>query len=208
VQGGAAVLKRTDEAAIPTIAELQAGGERAWADFFCSFEPTIRAIASWSRWHFDAHTCEDAVQLIKLGIVRSIGHLKSEPSLQAFVRKISVNRCIDLLRKQLRMQKHLIPIGHFNADGDWEEVDIQAGADFDPVAALQQAERAKILQAALLRLDETEQVCLRQFYVEGLSYREMAERQGVAINTVGSRLSRCLEKLRGLLDAADAAPED
>ena len=195
-----------DESQIQEIGELRANNARAWTRFFAAFDPLIRSIANWPRWHFDAHTREDAVQTIRLGIVRSIGRLQSETALTAFVRRIAVNRCIDLLRKQLRMQSRLMPLGHYNAEGEWEEPETPADGAYDPVQALLQAERAALLREALQRLDETERTCLLQFYAEGLSYREMAARQGVAVNTVGSRLSRCLDKLRGLLDPAEAAP--
>ncbi len=195
-----------DESQIQEIGELRANNARAWTRFFDAFDPLIRSIANWPRWHFDAHTREDAVQTIRLGIVRSIGRLQSETALTAFVRRIAVNRCIDLLRKQLRMQSRLMPLGHYNAEGEWEEPETPADGAYDPVQALLQAERAALLREALQRLDETERTCLLQFYAEGLSYREMAARQGVAVNTVGSRLSRCLDKLRGLLDPAEAAP--
>jgi RNA polymerase sigma factor (sigma-70 family) len=199
-------VKRKDEPQIPTLRELQQDDTRIWDVFFAHFDPTIRAIADWPRWHFDEHTREDAVQVIKLAIVQSINRLKSEAALTAFVRKIAFNRCVDLLRKQLRLQNRLVPLGHWNADGEWEDMNLAADEGYDPVLALQRSERAVILKAALAQLDEAEQACLLQFYVEGLSYREMAERQGVAVNTIGSRLSRSLEKLRGRLDPIDAAP--
>jgi RNA polymerase sigma-70 factor (ECF subfamily) len=198
-------VKKTDETTLPTLAELRAGDERAWAAFFGHFDATIRAIAAWPRWHFDSHTSEDAVQTIKVGIVQAIERLQSEQALTAFVRKICVNRCIDLLRKQLRDQNRLTPLGHWNEDGEWVDIDVAAGAEFDPVHALQRAERVAVLRRAMAQMDAPSQACLRQFYVEGLSYKEMAERQNVAVNTVGSRLSRCLDRLREILEQTGAA---
>jgi RNA polymerase sigma factor (sigma-70 family) len=55
-------------------------------------------------------------------------------------------------------------------------------------------------------MDEQSRTCLLQFYVEGLSYKDMAERQGVTVNTVGSRLSRCLDKLKEALGPARVEP--
>jgi RNA polymerase sigma factor (sigma-70 family) len=199
-------MKQTDESAIPAIEDLRAGDERVWAVFFGHFDGLIRSIVEWPRWHFDAHICEDVAQLIKLAIVQSIGRLESQQSLQAFVKKICFHRCIDMLRKQLREQERLIPMGRQGEEGEWEELDFAAGAEFDPVAALQRAERAAILRTALLQLDEASRDCLNQFYVDGLTYKEMAQVQGVSVNTVGSRLSRCLDKLRGVLEKMEVAP--
>ena len=196
-------MNSLDASDSPSLDALRAGDESAWTLFFTQFDATIRAIVAWPKWHFDPHTREDVAQMIKIGIMQSISRLHSEQSLQAFVRKICINRCIDMLRKQLREQNRLLPLGHWNEDGEWEDVDVAAGTEFDPVAALQLDERATILRAALSCMDEASQTIIRQFYVEELSYREMAERQGVTVNTVGSRLSRCLEKLRERLERTD-----
>ncbi|MEI7899144.1 MAG: sigma-70 family RNA polymerase sigma factor [bacterium] len=184
---------------------LRAGDEAAWTAFFAQFDGSIRAVVAWPKWRFDPHTREDVAQAIRMGIMHSMERLQSEQSLQAFVRKICINRCIDMLRKQLREQNRLVPLGHWNEDGEWEDVDVAAGPEFDPVATLQRAERAAVLRSALARMDEPSQTLIRQFYVEGLSYREIALRQGVAVNTVGSRLSRCLDKLRELLKQTEVA---
>jgi len=183
----------------PITDALRRGDEQAWNVFFSQYESSIRSIAAWPKWHFDFHTQEDVIQTIRLAIIQSIDRLQSEPSLRAFVHKICVNRCIDLLRKQIREQNRLTPFGHWSEDGEWEDIDVAAGAEFDPVSVLQRCERAKILRAALARMDETCQTLIREFYIEGLSYKEMAQRHDIAVNTVGSRLSRCLDKLRVLL---------
>ena len=200
-------MNKPEVSDIPSMDALRAGDESAWSAFFRQFDETIRAIVAWPKWRFDPHTRDDVAQTIKIGIMQSLARLQSEQSLHAFVRKICVNRCIDMLRKQLREQNRLVPLGHWNEDGEWEDLDVAAGSEFDPIAALQLAERAAVLRAALARLDESSQNLIRQFYVEGLSYREMAQRQGVAVDTVGSRLSRCLDKLRGLLSQTDVAPQ-
>jgi len=186
------------EADQPDIEALKKGVEKAWDRFFLQFDKEICAIAAWPKWRFDAHTREDVVQIIKLAIVQSIKHLQSEQALRAFVRKICVHRCIDMLRKRLREQGRLLSLGHFSDDGEWEDVDVAAGDEFDPVTSLLRAERAIIVREALARMDAPSQKLIRQFYVENQSYKDIAESEGISINTVGSRLSRCLNKLRPL----------
>ncbi len=186
---------------MPSVRALREGDERVWRDFFARYDALIRSVAAWPRWHFDAHTCEDVVQGIRVAVVRSVGRLESEGSLEAFVKRICVNRCIDQLRKVLREQGRLSPLGFWDEDGEWGEADVAAGESYDPVWAIQRAERAETARAALARLEPGCQGLIRQFYGDGLSYREIAEREGVAVNTVGSRLSRCLGRLREALEA-------
>lgn len=198
-------MNRTDEAEIPTIEELKTGDERVWTAFFSHFDKLIRSIVAWPRWHFDPHVGEDVTQLIKVSIVQSISRLQSQQALEAFVKKISFNRCVDMLRKQLREQGRLVPMVRTDEDGAWEDVDFAADEGFDPAEALLREERAAILRSAVSQLDAACRENVRQFYVEGLSYKEMAAHHGVSINTVGSRLSRCLDKLRGTLAKTEAA---
>ncbi len=187
------------EADRPDLEALKKGVEKAWEHFFLQFDKEIRAIAAWPKWRFDAHTREDVVQIIKLAIVKSIKNLQSEQALHAFVRKICVHRCIDMLRKRLREQGRFLSLGHFSDDGEWEDLDIAADDEYDPVTVLLRAERVSTVRTALARMDAPCQKMIRQFYIENRSYREIAESDGISINTVGSRLSRCLNKLRPLL---------
>jgi RNA polymerase sigma-70 factor (ECF subfamily) len=59
------------------------------------------------------------------------------------------------------------------------------------------------LQAALDQLSDEHKVVLLMFYFEELSYKEMADRLGVAPGTVMSRLARAKGRLRALLEPTE-----
>jgi RNA polymerase sigma factor (sigma-70 family) len=85
-------------------------------------------------------------------------------------------------------------------DGDDEVVerDVPAGPSFDPVREILVEERARALRGVLARLDETCAKAIGLFYMDGVAYKDMAEMLSISINTVGARLSKCLDKLRGM----------
>ena len=85
----------------------------------------------------------------------------------------------------------------------------EAPAPPGPLEAAARDDEARRLYAALDRVDPAERVLLVLHYLQGLSYREMAEVTGEPAGTVKWRTSRALEHMRTLLTAEEthgAAP--
>ena len=181
------------------LAALQTGQSAAWRDFLAQCDPLLRAIAAWPKWRFDSHSREDVVQATRASLAQSLPNLSCVEALPAFVRRVCVNRCIDALRRRLREQGRFEPLVRWDSDDTRDVCDAPADDSYDPVREIVLAERAAALRQAMTRLDPACQATVHDFYVTERSYKEMAERQGVAVNTIGSRLSRCLDKLRSLL---------
>jgi RNA polymerase sigma-70 factor (ECF subfamily) len=175
---------------------LQAGEPAAWNAFLAECDPLLRAIAAWPKWRLDPHAREEVVQATRVSLAQLLPTLRSPAALPALVRRICALRCIDAVRRRIREQGVFTP---------WEGTEPAAGTDteapagYDPVREILLAERTAALQGALARLEPACQQTVRAFYLDGLSYAQIAAQQGVAINTIGSRLSRCLGQLRALL---------
>lgn len=185
-----------DQSCPVDLAALQAGDDAAWDVFFAEYDGVIRAVVAWRKWHFAPHDRDDVLQNIRISLVKSLSSLRESDRMRSFVRRISVNRCIDEVRRQVRQREHLTPLGHWNHDGEWEQNDVEADERYDPLRDVLASERAFRLRELLATMDEVCRDAVRQFYMEGITYHEMSKRQGVTVNTIGSRLSRCLEKLR------------
>ncbi len=190
----------------PSLAALRCGDAQAWEAFFVCFDPLIRGIAAWPKWRLDTHAQQDVVQIIRAALVPALDNLATESSLVGFVRQVCVHRCIDAVRKRIREQARLQPLGYWDEHGEWEEASVAADASYDPVREVLLAERATRLHAALEQLEPACQSAIRQFYREGRSYQQIAASQGITVSTVGTRLSRCIEKLRKLLQPGDSEP--
>ena len=72
-----------------------------------------------------------------------------------------------------------------------------------PLTAAVQDDESRRLYAALERVDPTERVVLVLHYLQGLSYREMAEVTGEPAGTLKWRTSLALDRMRTLLMAEE-----
>ena len=179
-------------------AALRAGEPAEWRDFLCQCDPVLRSIVSWSKWHFDVDTREEVVQATRTSLAQALPTLTSNAALPAFVRRICANRCIDAVRRHVR-ERERAPVALRDRDDPGAAINHAEDGAYDPVRAVLLAERAASLRLAMGVLDAPCQTAIRDFYVKGHSYKAMAEHRKVAVNTIGSRLSRCLDKLRALL---------
>ncbi|MFH0908327.1 MAG: sigma-70 family RNA polymerase sigma factor [bacterium] len=181
------------------IAALREGREPPWDQFFEQFDPLIRSVVAWGKWHLDAHTREDVAQSIRQEIVRSIGQIKEAATVEYFVKKICIHRIIDEIRRQVRAGRFTVAMQTVNADGDIVNVPTTSGPGDDPVMQIVLFERAAAVRQMLEEIGEPCSSAIRSFYFEGTLYKEIASSAGISINTVGTRLSKCLEKLRSLM---------
>lgn len=156
----------------------------------------VVAVAAWPRWRFSRETQEDIAQKVVLELSLHPERLRQAGSRVQLVRRIAVRRCIDEVRRQIRER------GIFFAGGDGPDHELleraAAGPSSDPVRAIYLRERADSLRRVMEEIDDACRRALQAFYFEGRSYREMAAEQGVGVNTAGTRLARCIARLRNL----------
>src|SRR5262249_35095109 len=86
------------------------------------------------------------------------------------------------------------------ADGEGvSAVELVAAPDPDPLTRMLHLEKVEVVGAALRKLPDREQDCLRASLVENLSYREIGERLGISENTVAVHVHRAMKALKGRL---------
>jgi RNA polymerase sigma-70 factor (ECF subfamily) len=99
------------------------------------------------------------------------------------------SRALDVLRATRR--ERVQPLGGAAAS-EPEDREAEASLEEHEAAAL----RTERMRRALGRLRPDQREALGLRYLEGRSYREIAERLGVSISTLHSRVEASLEKLR------------
>jgi RNA polymerase sigma factor (sigma-70 family) len=157
-----------------------------------------RLLAYIRRWIADAAEAEDILQESLYELV--LAHRMMQPVEQAgaWLARVARNRIIDRFRRSgVRGRRGQPPAEETHADGAL--ADLLPAADAGPDAAAMRALLLAEIEAALAQLPpEQREVFLAQ-ELEGVSFRELAQRLGVSINTLLSRKRYAVRFLRARL---------
>ncbi len=171
-------------------------GASGWELFCSQFDPLIRTITAWPKWSFSEEEQLDVRQDIYVQLQTALPAFRKDCTLKWFIKKIAMRQCINEIRRQVRWRTVMTPAVEKNQNGEWFDVEYQNGNAPDPLGETSKHEQLQALAAALGTLKNTCKNSITLFYVRNCSYREMAVQLGVSVNTVGSRLSKCLSKLQ------------
>lgn len=174
---------------------VRENGAEGWELFCDQFDPLIRSITSWSKWNFSEDEQQDVLQNIYVELQTALLHFRQECSLKWFIKRIAMCQCVNEIRRQVRWRTLTTPSVQKDCSGEWCELDFNASDDADPYREISKQEQLQALAKSLALLQHPCKTSINLFYVRDLSYREMSKQLGISVNTVGSRLSKCLRKL-------------
>lgn len=133
----------------------------------------------------DRHEAEDLAQEVFLGLHRNLASVESAAHLEFWLRKVTLNRSIDRLRRRPRHDLSLEDAGVLISDA----------TDSDPLLQ-------RRLRALLAQLPPAPRAVVLLRYQEDLNPNEIARTLNMSINTVKSHLKRSLATLRERLGAS------
>jgi RNA polymerase sigma factor (sigma-70 family) len=139
----------------------------------------------------DPELARDAVQDALIRAWRDLPGLREPERFDAWLHRLTVHACIDLVRKRKRrpVEVELAPI-HAPSIAD---------------ASGRVADR-ELVDAVLRRLDESGRAIVVLHYFVGLALPEVAATLGIPVGTVKSRLHRALGDMRLAIATDDVAP--
>ncbi len=147
----------------------------------------------------DPAEAEDVVQDAFVAVVkRADQYHPTRGSVAAWL--ITAVRNLALDRSRRRTRRHQIVEAGLRHE--------ESAAPADPEVSFRELQDQARLRDALSALPAAQRETLEIAFFEGLSYPEIAAREGVPLGTVKSRAARALHALKDLLDRADdtAAP--
>lgn len=129
-----------------------------------------------------------------------IGELEKPEKFSAWLSQIVANTAKNLIKKQSRTIS-IESITYESEEGFEYKFDKESEDEtWQPEAAYVREEAHKELLALIASLPEQQQTCVRMYYLEGLTSREIAERLDCPVATVKSRLIYARKKLRKNLE--------
>ena len=172
------------------VARCRAGDQQAWAELVDRFSRYVYAISVQAFRLSDADA-EDVFQEVFARAYQHLDGLRDDAAVRPWLAQLTRRLCIDRLRASARERP--------TAD---EELEL-AGSE----ETLTQLEEALTVHEALAEIPEHCREILDRFFARDESYKTIGEDLDLPSGTIASRISRCLARLRELLEGRnDAGP--
>jgi len=173
-----------------TIKRAQKGSQAALEELIFAYEKKVYNISF--RYMGNEADAFDMAQETLIKIYQRIGKFKGQSSFSSWVYRITVNTCLDGLRKR---KKNVISF-ESAAENGMAFVDERAAT---PEARALSIEKAEDIQKAIDTLNDDHKSVIILRDVNGLSYEEISQALSISVGTVKSRINRGRQKLRQLL---------
>lgn len=132
---------------------------------------------------------QDCLQEAMLRVYRAIGSFKGQSTFATWVYRITMNTCLDELRRKKNKQSTSLDS---LLDMGWSPAD----EGNTPEKHALREETRKCLYGAIRELPEDMRAAVVLRDLQGLSYEEIAQALDINVGTIKSRISRGREKLR------------
>jgi RNA polymerase sigma factor (sigma-70 family) len=144
----------------------------------------------------DAAEAEDVLQDALYELVLAYRMLQPVEQAGAWLRRVARNRIIDRFR---RKRPEALPTWRADEAEDADDAafeELLPAADGGPESDLMRAVLLAEIEAALAQLPEEQRAVFLAHEIEGLSFKELARRSGVSVNTLLSRKHYALRHLQ------------
>jgi RNA polymerase sigma factor (sigma-70 family) len=171
------------------VARCRTGDESAWAELVNRFSRYVYAIATQG-FSLRADDAEDVFQEVFARTYQHLDRLRDDEAIRPWIAQLTRRLSIDKIRAASREQLSDEEIEPPGFDETFDRLD-----------------EALSVREALAQLSESCQEILDRFFARDESYQTIGETLEIPSGTIASRISRCLAKLREILEGRNSAPE-
>ncbi len=184
--------QRTSDDFERLVERVRSGDHQAETELYVRTLPLVRRVVS--RWIRDENV-EDIVQEVYARLYPSLFRYTSGPNttFTAWFSVVARNIAIDFIRKERRVLAREVPFADSEERQRILENIVDQRLDNPP-------ERVELLREAIRSLSSQQRKMAVLHYFMGYSYREIAEMEGIAENTVLTHLHRARSKIREELE--------
>jgi RNA polymerase sigma factor (sigma-70 family) len=168
------------------VARCRAGDNAAWNELVERFSRYVYAICVQA-FRLSEHDAEDVFQDVFAKVYEHLGRLRDDEAIRPWIGQLTRRTCIDRLRA--------------SRETPTEEVE-PPGVD----ETLETLDEALAVHEALAALPDNCREILDRFFARDESYRTIGDELGLPAGTIASRISRCLEKLKSVMEETVATP--
>jgi RNA polymerase sigma factor (sigma-70 family) len=180
----------------PDLRALQEGDEAAWNAAYDWLWPTVITVAQFKLNPFLPNEVEDVAIETLEELVEKVRSVGSVDELKPLAASIAHNRAVSRLRNCYAQKRGAGKTESLDAPKDASGHVNEPASERSPLDDLAQKELADRLSRSLTELKPPSGHILQDFFLLGLSYEEIARKQGVAMGSVGVYLKRGLEAMR------------
>jgi RNA polymerase sigma-70 factor (ECF subfamily) len=167
------------------VARCRQGDAGAWNELVERFSRYVYAICTHG-FRLAKHDAEDVFQDVFTRVYTHLDRLRDDEAFRPWLAQLTRRTCIDKLRTGSR-------------EAPVEELE---PPELDETLAT--LDEALTVHGAMAELPENCQEILDRFFARDESYRTIGEALGLPAGTIASRISRCLDKLKSLLEETRA----
>lgn len=153
----------------------------------------------YARAYSIVHNEEQALDLSQEAWIKAwqrLGGFEGGSSFTTWMTRITINVCLDHLRRNQRHRVEPLP----DAQDDPDAFDRLLPAVWtSPTEGLEKQELRAKIDAAMGKLSEAHRTVIALHEFEGMEYKEIAKTVGISVGTVMSRLFYARRRLAGLL---------
>jgi RNA polymerase sigma factor (sigma-70 family) len=174
--------------------ECLTGNEEAWGALLARYQNLIYSVAL--KFHLNEEEASDIFQAVVIDLYKGLEKLRDRDKLKGWLIAVTRHRCL-----RYKENRVIAPFSFDLLDETALELSDPREQAQDWLLAL---EEESILREAIGQLSHRCRDLIHWlFYSDPIpQYREVAERMGVATNSVGFIRERCMRKLRALLEKA------
>ncbi|MBK7445289.1 MAG: sigma-70 family RNA polymerase sigma factor [Ignavibacteria bacterium] len=185
---------KTDESGL--IEKLRLGDEKAFRILFDLYKINVYNTASG--FLTNVNDAEDVTQEVFIQVFKSIEHFKENSKLSTWIYRITITKCLDLLRKKKTKKRFAFFVDFFeNDEKDKEEVFVNYE---HPGIQTDKLELSKILFKEIDKLPDNQRISFVLNKVEKLGYQEISEVMGISVPAVESLIFRAKSGLKKRLE--------